>query len=119
MKFLLKFALSACAIMLLAHFLPGVSVTSYGAALIAAFVIGLLNTVVKPVLLILTLPVTILTLGLFYFVLNALMFWAAGSMLKGFEVAGFTAALLGSLAYSVLQLTIEAALDRFFAKPKS
>jgi putative membrane protein len=119
MKFILKFALSACAILLIAHFLPGITVTSYGAALIAAFVIGLLNTVVKPVLVILTLPVTILTLGLFYFVLNALMFWAAGSMLKGFEVTGFTPALLGSLAYSVCKLTIDAALDRLLAKPKS
>jgi putative membrane protein len=116
MKLILKWLLSACALMAIAHLAPGVSVTSFTSALIAAFVIGLLNTLVKPILVILTLPITLITLGLFYFVINALMFWAAGRLLDGFEVAGFVAALIGSLAYSVLQITIETALDKLLAK---
>jgi putative membrane protein len=115
-KLLCKWALSACALILVAHVAKGVEVVSFTSALWAAFVIGLLNVFIKPVAVILTLPVTILSLGLFYFVINALLFWAAGSMLDGFNVAGFWAALMGSLIYSVCQLAIEAVLDRLFAK---
>ena len=91
-------------------------VESFGSALIAAFVIGLFNAVLRPVLVILTLPVTIVTVGLFLFVINALMFWAAASVLSGFHVSGFGAALLGSLIYSLLGLLIESALGGLFAK---
>ncbi|MHB1122724.1 MAG: phage holin family protein [Ramlibacter sp.] len=115
-KLLAKWALSAAALLLVAYVYDGVAVRSFGAALIAAFVIGLFNTVVRPILLVLTLPVTVLTLGLFLFVLNALMFWAAASVLDGFQVRGFLAALIGSLLYSVLGLVIESALERLFSK---
>ena len=84
--------------------------------MLAAFVIGLLNTVVRPGLVLLTLPVTLVTLGLFLFVINALMFWAAGSLLDGFEVRGFGAALLGSLLYSLAGLVIDSALERLLSK---
>jgi len=93
-----------------------VSVTSFGAAMIAALVIGLLNTVVRPILVVLTLPVTIVTLGLFLFVINALMFWAAAGLLDGFVVRNFVAALVGSLIYSVIGIVIESALESLFAK---
>jgi putative membrane protein len=116
LKTVSKWALSACALMVVAHVAKGVELQSFSAALIAALVIGLLNVFVKPIAVILTLPVTLVTLGLFYFVINALLFWAAGSMLDGFNVAGFWPALLGSLIYSVCQLAIEAVLDRLFAK---
>lgn len=115
-KLLAKWLLSAAALLLVAYVYDGVAVRSFGAALIAAFVIGLLNTVVRPILLVLTLPVTVLTLGLFLFVVNALMFWAAASVLDGFQVRGFLAALVGSLLYSVLGLVIESALERLFSK---
>lgn len=115
-KLLAKWLLSAAALLFVAYVYNGVTVQSFGAALLAAFVIGLLNTVVRPVLLVLTLPVTVLTLGLFLFVLNALMFWAAASVLDGFQVRGFVAALVGSLLYSVLGLVIESALERLFSK---
>ena len=115
-KLLAKWLLSAAALLLVAYVYDGVAVQSFSAALIAAFVIGLLNTVVRPILLVLTLPVTVLTLGLFLFVLNALMFWAAASVLDGFQVRGFLAALVGSLLYSVLGLVIESALERLFSK---
>ena len=110
MKLLLKWLLSAAALLFVAYVYEGVSINGYQAALIAAFVIGLLNTLVRPILVILTLPVTVLTVGLFLFVINALMFWAAASMLDGFNVTGFWAALIGSLIYSVLSILINSAL---------
>ena len=116
MKLLSKWLLSAAALLLVAYLYQGVEVRSFTAALIAAFVIGLLNAVVRPVLVLLTLPVTVLTLGLFLFVINALMFWAAASMLNGFQVRDFTAALIGSLIYSVIGMVIESALERLFPK---
>jgi putative membrane protein len=116
MKLLCKWLLSAMALLAVAHFYPGVIVQSFTAALIAAFVIGLLNSIVRPILVVLTLPVTIITLGLFLFVINALMFWAASGLLDGFKVRDFTAALIGSLLYSVAGMVIEAALERLFKK---
>ena len=116
MKLLLKWLLSAAALLFVAYVYGGVQVQSFSSALIAAFVIGLFNAVLRPVLVILTLPVTVVTVGLFLFVINALMFWAAASVLDGFHVAGFGAALLGSLIYSVLGVIIESALGGLFAK---
>lgn len=110
MKLILTWLLAACALLLVAYLYPGVQVQSFGSALIAAFVIGLFNMVLRPVLVILTLPVTLITLGLFLFVINALLFWAAASLLDGFHVSGFGAALLGSVIYSVLMLMVHAAL---------
>ena len=77
---------------------------------------GLFNTLLRPVLVLLTLPVTILTLGLFLFVINALMFWAASGVLEGFHVRGFGAALLGSLIYSAFGLVIDSAIERLLFK---
>lgn len=116
MKILLKWLLSAMALLAVAHFYSGVVVTSFVAALIAAFVIGLLNTIVRPIFVILTLPLTVLTLGLFLFVINALMFYMASGLLEGFRVKSFVAALIGSLLYSIAGMVIEAALERLFAK---
>ena len=117
MKLLVKWLLSAVALLCVAYIYGGVEVRSFGAALGAAFVIGLFNVVLRPILVLLTLPVTILTLGLFLFVINALMFWAAAGVLgDGFQVHGFGAALLGSLIYSVLGLVIESALGGLFLK---
>lgn len=116
MKLLLKWLLSAAALLFVAYIYSGVEVKSFPAALIAAFVIGLFNAVLRPVLVVLTLPVTIVTVGLFLFVINALMFWAAASVLDGFHVTGFGAALLGSLIYSVLGVLIESALGGLFTQ---
>ena len=112
MKLILKWLLAACALLLVAYLYPGVQIQSFTAALIAAAVIGLFNVVLRPVLVILTLPVTVITLGLFLFVINALLFWGAASVLSGFGVSGFWAAMLGSLIYSALGVVIEAALGR-------
>jgi putative membrane protein len=114
MKLLLKWLLSAAALLLVAYLYSGVQVQSFTSALIAALVIGLFNAVLRPVLVVLTLPVTLVTVGLFLFVINALMFWAAAGVLDGFHVTGFGAALLGSLIYSVLGLLIDSALGGLF-----
>ncbi|MCC2595758.1 phage holin family protein [Pusillimonas sp. MFBS29] len=102
MELLLVWILNAVALLIVAYILPGITVASFGSALIAALVLGLLNTLVKPVLILLTLPITIITLGLFLLVLNALVFWFAGSVLKGFQVNGFWWAVLGALVYSIV-----------------
>lgn len=109
MKIILTWLLAACALLLVAYLYPGVQVQSFTSALIAAAVIGLFNAVLRPILVVLTLPVTIVTLGLFLFVINALLFWAAASVLSGFQVSGFVAALVGSLIYSVLMLVVNTA----------
>ncbi len=116
MRLLLKWLLSAASLLCVAYIYRGVEVKSFTSALIAAFVIGLFNVVLRPVLVVLTLPVTIVTVGLFLFVINALMFWAAAGVLDGFHVNGFMAALLGSLIYSALGLVIESALGGLFTK---
>ncbi|HSI54097.1 MAG: phage holin family protein [Ramlibacter sp.] len=115
-KLLAKWLLSAAALLFVAYLYSGVEVKTFTAALIAAFVLGLLNTIVRPILVLLTLPVTVVTLGLFLFVINALMFWAAASLLDGFHVTGFVAALIGSLIYSVIGVVIESALESLFSK---
>lgn len=114
MKLIVKWLLSAAALLAVAYLYSGVAVSSFTAALIAAAVLGALNLVVRPVLVLLTLPVTLVTLGLFLFVVNALMFWAAASLVSGVTVMGFGAALIGSLIYSVLQLAIDFVLERLF-----
>ena len=115
MKTIVRWLLLASALLLVAYLYPGVTVKSFGSAMVAAFVIGIFNTLLRPLLVLLTLPVTLLTLGLFLFVINALMFWAAAQVLDGFEVAGFAAALIGSLIYSVCGIVIDAAIERLFA----
>src|SRR3546814_5799260 len=102
MELILVWILNAVALLIVAYILPGITVASFGSALVAALVLGLLNTLVKPVLILLTLPITIVTLGLFLLVLNALVFWFAGSVLKGFQVNGFWWAVLGAFVYSIV-----------------
>jgi putative membrane protein len=116
MKILLRWGLLAAALLLVANLYSGVDVQSFGTALLAALVIGLFNTLVRPLLVLLTLPVTLLTLGLFLFVINALMFWAAASVLDGFHVVGFGAALIGSLLYSLCGVVIDSAMESLFSR---
>jgi putative membrane protein len=119
MKIILRWFLLAAALLLVDYLYPGVTIVSFGAALLAAFVLGLFNTLVRPILILLTLPVTLITLGLFLFVINALMFWAAASVLDGFNVTGFAAALIGSVLYSLCALVIDVAMERVFARSSS
>jgi putative membrane protein len=115
MKTIVRWMLLAAALLLVAYLYPGVTVASFGSALLAAFVLGLFNTLLRPILVLLTLPVTLVTLGLFLFVINALMFYFAASVLDGFHVAGFGAALIGSLIYSLCGMVIDVAMERLFA----
>ena len=118
MKLILRWLLLAAALVLITQWDTGIHVKSFGAAMWTAVVIGLLNAFVRPLLILLTLPVTVLTLGLFLFVVNALTFQMASGLLDGFQVASFTDALLGSVLYSLWGLIIDAALERLFPSPK-
>ncbi len=101
-KLILKVLITAAALLVAAYAIPGITVASVYTAIIAAVILGLLHLIVRPVLFILTLPINILTLGLFSFVLNALLFWFAASFVDGFSVAGFIPALLGSLLVAII-----------------
>lgn len=115
MKLIVRWLLLAAALLLVAHLYGGVTVTDFRAALVAALVLGLLNTLVRPLLVVLTLPVTVLSLGLFLFVINAAMFWLAAWLLDGLNVTGFGAALIGSLIYSLCSMVIDVAMERLFS----
>lgn len=97
MKILLRWLINTVAIMLMALYLPGIVVSGFYAALIAALVLGIINALIRPILVILTLPVNILTLGLFTLIINAFLFWFTATIVKGFEVAGFWPAFWGAL----------------------
>ncbi|MCX7551697.1 phage holin family protein [Xanthomarina sp. F2636L] len=103
MNLIIRILLTAVAVVLLAYILPGVEVSGFGAAIIVAIVLGLLNIFIKPILVILTLPITVITLGLFLLVINALIILMANSFIDGFTVSGFWIALLFSLLLSLLQ----------------
>lgn len=104
--------INAVALIAVAYLMPSISVSSFGAALVAALVLGLVNAVVRPVLVLLTLPVTILTLGLFIFVLNGLLFWMVGSWLEGFNVGGFWAGVFGAIVFSLVSWLLSALVLR-------
>ncbi len=108
LRLLLVWLINAVALIAVAYLMPSISVSSFGAALVAALVLGLINAVVRPVLVLLTLPVTILTLGLFIFVLNGLLFWAVGAWLEGFNVGGFWAGVLGAILFSIVSWLLAA-----------
>lgn len=103
MKTILKILLTAIAVWIIAHVLPGVSVEDESAAIWVAIVLGLLRVTVKPLLVFFTLPATIVTLGLFLFVINALIILIAGNLVEGFVVSGFISALIFSILLSFLQ----------------
>lgn len=103
---ILRWVLLALALLGIAAIIPGIAITGFGTALIVALVIGLINVFIRPIVTILTLPINFLTLGLFTFVINALMLWLAAALVAGFEISGFFAALLGSLLLSLFSLMI-------------
>lgn len=102
MHLLAKWLISALAVLAAASLIPGITVASFYTALVVAALWGIVNVLIKPVLVILTLPITILTLGLFTLVINATLFWFIGTLVKGFAVDGFVAAFLGALFVSVV-----------------
>ena len=104
MRFLLRVVIVALGLWLATELVSGIRIATPGSLLIAAVLLGVCNALVRPILVILTLPVTLLTLGLFLFVINALLFWLVANVVQGFAVSGFFAALIGSLLYSVITL---------------
>jgi putative membrane protein len=102
LNLLLLWLINALALLALPYLVPSVQVESFYTALIAALVLGFVNTLIRPLLLLLTLPVTVVTLGLFVFVINGLLFWFVASFVKGFNVAGFWSAVLGAIVYALI-----------------
>lgn len=111
MNLLLRWALDAVALMLIPELLSDIRVDSYMAALISALLLGFVNAVIRPLLVLVTLPITILTLGLFTLVINALMFWTVSGLVDGFVVADFWTAFWGALIYSLLTWMVSLALS--------
>src|SRR5213592_3366589 len=107
-RLLLVWLINSVALIAVAYLMPSVTISSFGAALIAALVLGLVNAVIRPILILLTLPATVLTLGLFIFVINGLLFWAVGSFIQGFVVAGFWWGVLGAIVYSLVSWLLSA-----------
>lgn len=116
MKLLIIWMLNALALIAVANFVPGIHVDGFVAALVAAFLLGLVNTLIRPLLLLLTLPVTLLTLGLFIFVINGTLFWFVGSVLRGFVVDSFWHGVLGAVLYSIFSWALSAAAAQMMRK---
>jgi putative membrane protein len=110
MRILLVWFINAVALLAVPYILPSISVDSFITALVAALILGLVNTILRPVLVLLTLPVTLLTLGLFIFVINGLLFWFVGSFIAGFHVAGFWSGVFGAIVYSIVSWLLSAIL---------
>lgn len=103
-ELLLRWLLNALALMAIAKFIPGIHVDTFYHALIAALILGLVNALIRPILIVMTLPVNVITLGMFTFVINALMILLASTMVKGFSVAGFVPAFLGAIALWLISI---------------
>lgn len=116
MRLLLIWILNSLALLTVANFVPGIHLDSFVDAMIAALFLGFVNTLIRPLLLLLTLPVTLLTLGLFIFVINGLLFWFVGSVLKGFVVGGFWYGVLGAVCYSIISWGLSAAAQQLLRK---
>jgi putative membrane protein len=112
MRLLLAWLINALALLALPYLFTSIHVEGFGTALVAALVLGLINTLIRPVLVLLTLPVTLLTLGLFIFVINGLLFWFVGSFVKGFTVEGFWTAVFGAIVYSIISWALSSLLLR-------
>ncbi len=106
----IRWVLNAVALLITAWILPGISVNSFGAALVAALVLGIVNAIVRPVVVLFTLPLNILTLGLFTLVINALMLMIVNSVVKGFVISGFWSAFFGSIILTVISGLLSAAV---------
>jgi putative membrane protein len=102
MRFLLSWLLNALALLAVAYLVPDINITGLDVALIAAVLIGLVNMLIRPLLVVLTLPITILTVGLFVLVINGILFWSVGHYLSGFDVNTIIAGIIGALAYSII-----------------
>jgi putative membrane protein len=108
LRLLVVWLINTVALIAVAYLMPSVTISSFGAALLAALVLGFLNAIIRPILVLLTLPVTVLTLGLFIFVINGLLFWAVSAFVSGFHVAGFWSGVLGAIVFSLVSWLLSA-----------
>jgi putative membrane protein len=106
MRIIVVWLINTLSLIAVAYLMPSISVSSFITALVAALVLGLVNTVIRPILVVLTLPVTVLTLGLFIFIINGLLFWFVGSFIQGFVVPGFWSGFFGAIAYSIVSFLL-------------
>jgi putative membrane protein len=116
LQLLLIWVLNALALLAVANYVPGIHVAGFGAALIAALFLGLVNALLRPLLLLLTLPVTVITLGLFIFVVNGALFWLVGSVLRGFVVDSFWSGVAGAVLYSIFSWALSSAAAQLIRK---
>jgi putative membrane protein len=110
MRLLLAWLINSASLLALPYLMDSVKVANFTTALIAALVLGLVNALIRPLLVLLTLPVTVVTLGLFIFVINGLMFWLVAQLIGGFEVAGFWSAVIAALLFSVISWALSSLL---------
>jgi putative membrane protein len=115
LNLLLVWLINALALLALPYLVPSVQVESFYTALIAALLLGLVNALIRPLLVLLTLPVTVLTLGLFVFVINGLLFWFVASFVDGFNVAGFWSAFFGAIVYALISWAVSTLV---FGRPR-
>lgn len=108
---IIRWVINAFLLMLIPYIVPGVEVQSFFTALVAALILAFVNAIVKPILVILTLPISLLTLGLFIFIINALMFWLVASVVKGFVITGFWPAFFAALVFSIFSVALNYLLD--------
>ena len=112
MRWLLMWIFNAAALIAVAYLLPGIKVDGFTSALVAALILGLVNTLIRPILVLLTLPITIVTLGLFILLINGFLFWFVGSVLRGFTVADFWWGVGGALLYSIFSWALSSLLPK-------
>lgn len=105
-EILVHILITSVLLLLVAKIVSGIEIDDWGAAIFAAIVLGIINAIIKPLLIVLTIPITILTLGLFLLVINAFMLWIAGGLVRGVKISGFWHALLGSMVLSVLNTVV-------------
>jgi putative membrane protein len=110
MRLLLTWLINAAALLALPYLMHSVTVTNFGSALIAALLLGLVNTLIRPILVLLTLPVTLVSMGLFILVINAFLFWLVAQLVEGFHVAGFGSAFLAAILYSIISWALSTLL---------
>ena len=108
---IIRWVINASLLMLIPYVVPGVEMKNFGTALVAALILAFVNAIIKPILVLLTLPINILTLGLFILVINGLMFWLVSAVVKGFYVSGFWPAFFAALVFSIFSITLNYLLD--------
>ena len=108
MRILLVWLINTAALIAVAYLMPSITVTGFWSALVAALILGLVNAIIRPVLILLTLPATVLTLGLFILVINGLLFWFVGSFVEGFNVQGFWSGVIGAILFSIVSWALSA-----------